>query len=109
KQINRDQIQAKMKVFLGDYVVEGTHLLSYYQTDEHQSIVAEKYRNCIKISWYRSGPQDVDFAIQKLTDIVVRAISASTNDPNTTLNCSNRIGEVLKYVGNKPAQQPKDK
>ena len=109
KQINRDQIQAKMKVFLGDYVVEGTHLLSYYQKDEHQSIVAEKYRNCIKISWERSGSQDVEFAIQKLTDIVVRAISPSTNDPNTAINCINRIGEVLIYLGNKPSQQPKDK
>src|SRR5699024_789278 len=44
----------------------------------------------------------------KLTDIVVRAISPSTNDPNTAINCINRIGEVLIYLGNKPSQQPKD-
>lgn len=109
KLINHDQIQAEMKVYLGDYVVEGTHLLTYYQDTDQQSIVAERYRNCIKVSWERSGTQDVEFAIQKLTDIVVRAISPSTNDPNTAINCINRIGEVLIHLGNKPSQQPQEK
>lgn len=101
KFIKRDNIKVRMNVYLGDYVVTGMQLLTYYQDPDKPAIRKEKYRNCIKVSWERSGVQDVEFAIQKLVEIALRAISPSTNDPNTAINCIYRIGEVLIHLGNK--------
>src|SRR5699024_12362788 len=40
-----------------------------------------------------------DFTIQKLEEIALRAISPSTNDPHTVVNCMNRLGLSLTELG----------
>lgn len=106
KLVKQDQIKAKMNVYLGEYVVEGTELLTYYQKETQSTVQTEKYLKCIRVSWERSGLQDVEFSLQKLTDIAIKAISPAINDPNTAINCINRISETLVYLGNKKFQQP---
>src|SRR5699024_10545974 len=43
--------------------------------------------------------QDIDFTILKLEDIALGAISPSTNDPHTVINCMNRLGLLLTEIG----------
>lgn len=106
KYIQSDNITVWLNVYLGDYVVTGMQLLSYSQDPEQPVSNIEKYRSCIKVSWERTGVQDIEFEIQKLVEIALRAISPSTNDPNTAINCINRIGEIFIYLGNKKWLHP---
>src|SRR5699024_11002263 len=106
KFIQNDNITVRLNVYLGDYVVTGKQLLSYSQYP-HQHITNVKiYQNCIKVSWERTGIQDIEFEIQKLVEIALRAISPSTNDPNTAINCINRLGEIFILLGNKKWLRP---
>ncbi|UOQ91539.1 DUF2254 domain-containing protein [Halobacillus shinanisalinarum] len=104
--IEKDDITVRMNVYLGDYVVTGMKLLSYSQDPDHPVTNIDKYRSCVKVGVERTGVQDIEFEIQKLVEIDLRAISPSTNDPHTAINCINRIGEILIQLGNKEWLRP---
>ncbi len=44
---------------------------------------------------YRTLTQDVEFAIDQLVEIAVRALSPGVNDPFTAINCVDRLGAAL--------------
>ncbi|MBB6450239.1 putative membrane protein [Geomicrobium halophilum] len=104
--IEQDNITVRMNVYVGDFVVTGMTLLTYYQAPDHPITNTEKYRACVKVGTERTGVQDIEFSIQKIVEIALRAISPSTNDPHTAINCINRIGEIFIKLGNKEWLQP---
>lgn len=99
--IKKDNITVSMNVYFGDYVVTGMKLLSYSQDPDHPVTDIEKYRSCVKVGSERTGVQDIEFEIQKLVEVALRAISPAVNDPHTAINCINRIGQILIKLGNK--------
>jgi len=44
----------------------------------------------------RSILQDVEYGIEKIVEIALRALSPGINDPNTAIRCIHSIGEVLQ-------------
>lgn len=86
---------------IGDYVEAGTPLFSYYIIGEHEEVNEELSRKYILIGKERTDIQDIEFALQKLVEIALRAISPGINDPHTAINCINRIGSLLAKLGYK--------
>lgn len=80
--------------FVGEYIQKGLPLF-YYWPKTNSAVESEKALPYILIGNERIDTQDVEFAIQKLVEIAVRAISPSLNDPHTAANCINRIGSLL--------------
>ncbi|KGX89880.1 DUF2254 domain-containing protein [Pontibacillus marinus] len=84
---------------VGDYVEAGTPLLSYYADKNKDEVNESSFRKYIMIGKERTNLQDIEFAIQKLVEIALRAISPGINDPHTAINCINRIGSLLAELG----------
>src|SRR5581483_1372301 len=46
----------------------------------------------------RSLEQDVEFGVQLLVDVALKAISPAVNDPSTAINCIDQLGRILVRV-----------
>jgi uncharacterized membrane protein len=47
---------------------------------------------------HRTPFQDVEFAVDQLVEVAVRALSPGINDPFTAMMCIHRLGESLSYL-----------
>lgn len=91
----------KIEVYLGDYVITGSKLLTFEQYADNPLGEKNKYLHAIQLGAERTGVQDIEFAIQKLDDIILKALSPATNDPTTAINGINRIGQILVSLSHK--------
>jgi len=53
---------------------------------------------------HRTSVQDLDFLIEQLAEMAVRALSPGVNDPHTAIACVHRLGGVLARVA--PRRMP---
>ena len=51
----------------------------------------------------RSTLQDIEYGIEKIAEIALRALSPGINDPNTAVRCIHVLGEVLERASYLPA------
>lgn len=79
---------------IGSYVHENTPLFRVYQ--RHQEEI--DLHRFITIGTERTTDQDLDFAIQKMVEVALRAISPGINDPNTANGIIIRIGRLLGKI-----------
>lgn len=82
---------------IGDFVTEGLPIMSVYHTEECEDDC--DFNQFLVIGNERTDLQDIEFMLQKLVEIALRAISPAINDPHTAINCLNRIGALLSEVG----------
>ncbi|WP_253264350.1 DUF2254 family protein, partial [Brevibacillus sp. MCWH] len=73
---------------IGTYVHEETELFRVYVKEERDLDI----HRFVTIGQERTSSQDVDFAIQKMVEVALRAISPGINDPNTANGIILRIG-----------------
>ncbi|WP_165997397.1 DUF2254 domain-containing protein [Bacillus sp. Cs-700] len=83
---------------VGNYVKDGSRIATVWIKGS-STFSADNFLNSIAIGTERINEQDLEFSIQKLVDIALRAISPSVNDPHTAVNCTNRIGTILSKIG----------
>ncbi len=84
--------------YIGSYIQKGMPVYSCWGNIEDQ----EELDSCnefLLIGNERTDLQDIEFSIQKLVEIAVKAISPAVNDPHTAVNCINRIGSLLAELG----------
>lgn len=97
----------KVERRIGDYILKDTPLYSIIGGSSEEE---ENYQNLYKedfvIGTERNTVQDVEFGIQKLVEIALRAISPGINDPHTAINSINRIGTILAELGATPFPRP---
>ena len=61
--------------------------------------IQDRLRELVSVGDDRVVFQDVEFGIQQLVDIAVKALSPGVNDPTTARNALHRIGEVVVAAG----------
>jgi len=95
---NNVVLEANFQV--GDYVMKGMPLLYFWSFGDGKMENAE-HDKFVFIGDERTDLQDIEFSIEKIVEIAVKALSPSMNDPNTAINCIHRIGGVLtELAGN---------
>ncbi|MGO1652413.1 DUF2254 domain-containing protein [Senegalia sp. (in: firmicutes)] len=89
-------ISIEMEKKIGEFVVRGNHVLTIYANKplEDTSRIVEQ----VTIGSYRSMFQDVEFGIQKIVDIALKALSPGINDPNTAILCIKRLSVILSSI-----------
>lgn len=81
---------------IGDYVHENKPIVNVYMTESEKFPVNDFF----VIGDERTSEQDIEFALQKLVEISLRAISPGINDPNTANDIVIRLGNLLGKIGN---------
>jgi uncharacterized membrane protein len=83
----------------GQYVVEGAPLVRAWPPDR----LGEKERRAIRalfvLGAQRTPEQDVEFAVDQLVEVAVRALSPGINDPFTAVGCLDWLGAALCRAG----------
>jgi uncharacterized membrane protein len=76
---------------IGDYVYEGKPVFHLYSAHLKALPVADY----ITIGDERTADQDLGYAIQKITEVAIRATSPGRQDPNTAKDILIRLGHLL--------------
>lgn len=87
-----------LRKVVGQFISRETSLAEVYheKTEPLDDKAAEMVRTCITIGNKRTEEQDPAFAIQKIVEIAVKALSPGVNDPNTAIHCLHIIGLLLR-------------
>ncbi|WP_206491235.1 DUF2254 domain-containing protein [Rhodococcus sp. KRD162] len=86
----------------GDHIVEGEELVCVHPP-ERVADVTEAVCKAVEFGITRTPYRDIQFAVQQLVEMAVRALSPGTNDPYTAHNAFNELATGLVPMARRPA------
>ena len=79
----------------GDFVIKGAAFARVWPGERVSEQVESQIRESTVLGPYRTQEQDVEFPVNQLAEIAVRALSPGINDPFTAMACVDRLGAGL--------------
>ncbi|NDP38644.1 MAG: DUF2254 domain-containing protein [Rhodoferax sp.] len=79
----------------GHYVVAGSPLALVWPATRMTDPIAERINSAFVMGSQRTSGQDIEFVINQLVEIAVRALSPGVNDPFTAVTCVDHLGSAL--------------
>ncbi|MEZ5736866.1 MAG: DUF2254 domain-containing protein [Novosphingobium sp.] len=89
-----------LAVRAGDFVHPGKALARLARGDAGEELVAE-IRDCFALGASRTPEQDLEFSIDELVEIALRALSPGINDPFTAITAVHWLGAATAELGNR--------
>lgn len=86
----------------GNFVIEDEGLLRIWPEDSDMEAVRRDAGKRFVFGEHRTPTQDIEFGVNLLTEIALRALSPSMNDLYTAIMCLDRLGQVLIPMACKP-------
>ena len=90
----------------GQFVVAGSPLLNASPRANVSKELSIKFNEAFVLGPYRTPTQDVEFCIDQLVEVAVRALSPGVNDPFTAVNCVDRLGAALCQLSERDIPSP---
>lgn len=82
----------------GQYVMAGSPLVLVWPGHRAVEGLAERINAAFALGDHRTPAQDVEFSVNHLVEIAVRALSPGVNDPFTAITCVDRLGSALSHL-----------
>jgi uncharacterized membrane protein len=79
----------------GHYVQSGAVVALIWPAARVEQHLEALFHRAIQVGNGRTPSQDVEYAVNQLTEMAVRAMSAAINDPFTAMTCLDHIGDGL--------------
>ena len=79
----------------GHFVGRGVAVAQVWPADRVDAQLADQIRQAFQIGNVRTPTQDIEYAVNQLVEMAVRAMSPAINDPFTAMTCLDHIGEGL--------------
>lgn len=79
----------------GQFVAEGASLVRAWPPEAMDSDRVREIRTRFVLGTQRTAEQDVEFAVDQLVEVAVRALSPAINDPFTAIACLDWLGAGL--------------
>ncbi len=86
---------------IGTFVARGDPL-AWVHLPAAAAELGDEVRGAFVLGSSRTPSQDVEFSVQQLVDVAVRALSPGINDPFTAAACVDRLGAALARVAERP-------
>ncbi|MEJ7758178.1 MAG: DUF2254 domain-containing protein [Gemmatimonadaceae bacterium] len=83
---------------LGHFVVKGSPLALAWPGKRVNERIQARINAAFVVGNQRTPVQDVEFAVNQLVEIAVRALSPGINDPFTAVACIDRLGAALSRL-----------
>ena len=87
---------------VGDNVLTGTPIAFFSsregRADEIDDSIHDAVRSAYAIGYERTASQDVDFGVQQIQDIALRALSPGVNDPTTAVHALGHLGAITSRM-----------
>ncbi len=94
----KHELRIALLVRTGDFVFPGTKLVSV-NTDRLDEDVAGNIEACFALGRSRTPQQDIEFSIDELVEIALRALSPGINDPFTAITAVHWLGAATAEIG----------
>ena len=104
---NREQVVIEMEPKIGDYVLQGRPLASVWAEGRLSEEATRAIQNAFILGPERTPEQDVEFGMVQISDIAIKALSPSINDPTTAIRCIDRLAEILAELGARKPPEPR--
>lgn len=85
----------RVKFAPGKFIVKGSDLVMVFPGERVNQKIIKQINNAFILGKERTEQQDVEFPIQQLVEIALRAISPAVNDPFTAIRCIDRLSAGL--------------
>ncbi len=79
----------------GRYAIRGTPLVLVWPAQVADDTLAAEVRGAFAFGNQRTAAQDLEFPLDQLVEVAVRALSPGVNDPFTAVTCVDRLGSAL--------------
>jgi uncharacterized membrane protein len=90
----------------GSFIVQGGTLVLVWPGERLDEPLAECVQAAFILGSERTPTQDVEFCIDQLVEIAIRALSPGINDPFTAITCVDRLGAALCRLAQRPIPSP---
>jgi uncharacterized membrane protein len=95
---NESGLTVRIEPSVGDFVLQGTVIASIWPESAASDDVTGAVRGAYQLGRERTLAADVEFGLQQLADIAIKALSPGINDPTTATICIDRLGELLGRI-----------
>ena len=85
----------------GNFVAEGSTLAEVAPRERLNDGVRESILGAVFFGRDRTPTQDIEYSLDQLVEVAVRALSPGVNDPFTAITCSEWLGAALIQIGNR--------
>jgi uncharacterized membrane protein len=82
----------------GKFVVKGSEMMAVYPREGVTRKLVKRLNDAFILGKERTEQQDVEFPIEQLVEIALRAISPAVNDPFTAIRCLDRLSAGLSRL-----------
>ncbi|MDQ6911835.1 MAG: DUF2254 domain-containing protein [Verrucomicrobiota bacterium] len=83
----------------GNFVAEGSLLAEVWSKGKAGKKITTALANAFCLGVQRTPTQDVEYSIDQLAEVTVRALSPGINDPFTAITCIEWLGSALVQAG----------
>jgi len=90
----------------GHYVVATRPLMLVWPGNRVTDQFVERVNSVFALGNQRTPGQDVEFAVNQLVEIAIRALSPGVNDPFTTMTCVDQFGSALCRLAQRDMPSP---
>jgi uncharacterized membrane protein len=88
----------KLNYRAGHYLHKNKSFLFLYPSENATDDLVQEIQEAITVGRKRTSTQDIEFPINQLVEIAVRALSPGINDPFTAMQCINALTSSLSSV-----------
>ncbi len=90
----------------GDYVAASCPLALIWPGNRVTDQLTKQLHSLFILDHQRTSDQDLEFGVNQLVEIAVRALSPGTNDPFTAITCVDRLGSALCRLASREMPSP---
>jgi uncharacterized membrane protein len=90
----------------GHYVVASRPLALVWPGNRVTDQLMERVNSAFVLGNQRTSGQDIEFAVNQLVEIAVRALSPGVNDPFTAMTCVDHLGSALCRLAQRDMPSP---
>ncbi len=90
----------------GHFVVKGSPVALAWPAKRVDERTKTRINAAFVLGSQRTPVQDIEFAVNQLVEIAVRALSPGVNDPFTAVACVDRLGAALSRLGQREMPSP---
>ncbi|HKJ60635.1 MAG TPA: DUF2254 domain-containing protein [Hyphomicrobiales bacterium] len=90
----------------GHYVVAGCPLVMVWPRGRDIDQIRDQVNSAFALGNQRTASQDIEFTVNQLVEVAVRALSPGLNDPFTAITCVDHLGAALCRLATRELPSP---
>jgi uncharacterized membrane protein len=99
-------VVVQLRLRPGQFVIEGDPIAGVYPADRASTALCRQVRRALILGGDRTPEQDIEFVVERLVEVALRAVSPSRNDLFTAVACIQYLTAALVRVSERHVPSP---